>query len=45
MPMLHMVKHKPKTAPSLAFHPNFTSLKTEMRPSHTPQRFLTGAME
>ena len=26
-----MVKHKPKTAPSLSFHPNFTSLKTEMR--------------
>ncbi len=32
MPMLHMGKHKLKTTPSLAFHPNFTSLKTEMRP-------------
>ncbi len=30
--MLHMVKHKPKNTPSLSFHPNFTSLKTEMRP-------------
>ncbi len=39
MPMLHLVKHKSKTAPSLAFHTNFTSLKTEMRPGcqHTVQ--------
>ncbi len=35
MPMLHLVKHKPKTAPSLSFHPNFTNLKIEMRQGHT----------
>ena len=32
MPMLHMVKPKTKTAPSLSFHANFNSLKTEMHP-------------
>ncbi len=32
MHILHMGKHKPKTAPSLSFHPKFTSLKTKKRP-------------
>ncbi len=39
MHILHMGKHKPKTAPSLTFHTNFTSLKTEKCPGcqHTVQ--------